>query len=182
MKKSSRNPGKVFHNTLLLLENYRNLIWRLEESLEDAEKTVHYMGGRHLSNLFHLLSLEIDEYGNERSRAAVEERLLSLHESKIIVDAIDQSMLKLKTYPEHGEKYFQILHAAYIDKEPAFQYEIQDKLLISGSTFYRYKNKAIEILDRILWGYLRPYLQELQTSPKNHGRLNGEKLGQTGES
>ena len=162
MKNQKLDSGKVYRNTELLLENYRNIIWRLEESLEDVESTLYYMGGRHLSNLFHLLFLEVDEYDQRRNRIALEERLFSLQDSKIIIEAIDNSMLKLKKYPVNGEKYFLILHAAYIDKEPIHQDEIQDRLLVSNSTFYRNKKKALEILDGILWGYLKPYLQEMR--------------------
>lgn len=154
MKNRILDRGTVYRNTELLLENYRNLNWRLEESLEDVESVIYYMGGRHLSNLYHLLSMELDEYDNRHSRLAVEERLFSLQESKLIVDHIDNAMLKLKNYPKNGEKYYQILHISYIDKEPVHQDEIQDKLLISPSTYYRYRKKAIEILACILWGHL----------------------------
>jgi hypothetical protein len=177
MRIPSKEPAKVFRNTVVLLENYRNLIWSLEESLDDVEKTVHYMGGRHLSNLFHLLSLEIDEYNNERSRTAVEERLSSLQESRVIVDCMDKAMLKLKTYPENGERYFQILHAAYIDKKPLHQDEIQDRLLISSSTFYRYKKKAIEILGGILWGFLKLHLPlQNETIMADKGEIYEKKM------
>ena len=87
MKNQKLEHGTVYRDTELLLENYRNLIWRLEESLEDVEGTIYYMGGRHLSNLFRLLSMELDEYDNEHSRRAIEERLFGLRESKLIVDS-----------------------------------------------------------------------------------------------
>lgn len=163
MKNQKLDKSTVYHDTELLLENYRNLIWRLEENLEDVEGAIYYMGGRHLSNLFRLLSMELDEYDNEHSRKAVEERLFGLRESKLIIDLIDKAMLKLKNYPKNGDKYFQILHTSYIDKEPIRQDEIQDKLLISPSTYYRYRKKAIEILSGILFGYINAYSVEAQT-------------------
>ncbi|HCS73077.1 MAG TPA: hypothetical protein DIW17_04290 [Clostridiales bacterium] len=164
MKNKTLSPTRVYHNTELLLENYRNLIWRSEESFENVENTVYYMGGRHLSNIFRLLSMELDEYDNKHSRTAVEERLFSLQESKLIVDVIDKAMLKLKSYPTNGERYFEILYTTYIEKEPLHQDEIQDKLLMSSSTYYRYRKKAIDILGGILWGYMQSLFQEMQSS------------------
>ncbi|NLC45238.1 MAG: DUF1492 domain-containing protein [Clostridiales bacterium] len=164
MKNQKMDHRTVYRDTELLLENYRNLIWRVEESLEDVESTIYYMGGRHLSNLFRLLSMELDEYDNEHSRKAVEERLFGLQESKLIIELIDKAMLKLKNFPKNGEKYFQILHTSYIDKEPIHQDEIQDKLLISTSTYYRNRKKAIEILSGILWGYVNSYSEEASLS------------------
>jgi hypothetical protein len=161
----SPDPDKVYKDTELMLENYRNLVWRLEESVEDIKDKVYYMGGRHLSNLFHFISLDMSEYDNQRSKAAIEERLFSLNDSKIIVDAIDKAMLKLKSYPANGERYFQLLHAVYIDKEQLLQHEIQDKLLISNSTFYRYRKRAISLLGDILWRMdLQPFVLDKQSS------------------
>ncbi|NLB41926.1 MAG: DUF1492 domain-containing protein [Clostridiales bacterium] len=177
MKNQKLEHGTVYRDTELLLENYRNLIWRLEENLEDVEATIYYMGGRHLSNLFRLLSMELDVYDNEHSRRTVEERLFGLRESKLIVDLIDKAMLKLKNYPKNGEKYFQILHTSYIDKEPIHQDEIQDKLLISNSSYYRYRKKAINILSGILWGFINSYTEEeAQTLPSIAEELSSNKL------
>ena len=73
-------------------------------------------------------------------------------------------MLKLKSYPTNGERYFEILYTTYIEKEPLHQDEIQDKLLMSSSTYYRYRKKAIDILGGILWGYMQSLFQEMQSS------------------
>jgi len=81
-------------------------------------------------------------------------RLQSIEESKSILDFIDLSMEHLKSYPDDGRKYYDILDRIYIEKKEKSIEALAEDYGISRSTMYREKNKAIKMFGVILWGFL----------------------------
>ena len=97
----SPDPDKVYKDTELMLEKYRDLVWRLEESVEDIKDKVYY--GRASSvQSFSFISLDMSEYDNQQAKQLLRKGSSALM-TRIIVDAIDKAMLKLKSYPANGE-------------------------------------------------------------------------------
>lgn len=156
--KSKTMNEKDFHRTKLLLEIYRDVVWRLEENLIDIDDSTYETAGKHLRDLTGFLSLEFD---TELNRKQIEEQLLCIMETKQFIDLIDKALLKLKSYPGQGELYFEILYKQYIVKHKYDEKEILESINLERTTFYRRKKEAINLFGIILWGFVLPALKEL---------------------
>ena len=150
-----------FHKTKLLLKIYRDVVWRMEDALHDVDETAYNFGGRRISDLIDFLSFGIEEFDGFRDKKVIEERFMSIAESKDMIEIIDKALVKLKSHPDFGDVYFNIIHANYICKDKMSHDEIQNKFHISESTYFRYKKNAINLLGVILWGYILPSLRDV---------------------
>ena len=142
---------RVYHNAKLLLELYSKVLWRMGESLNELDAECYEIDNKHL---FDLINSLIDE-DTQIDKNQFDRRMHSIEESKSLIEFINRALAKLKTYPENGELYFQILNKVYIESS-CFRYseeELLETLHISRSTLYREKRKAITMFGVILWGF-----------------------------
>ncbi len=150
-----------YHKTKLLLMIYRKVVWRMEDTLHEIDSSKYEFGGSRISNLIDFLSIDIEDYSITKDKRLIEDKLMNIAESKVMIEIVDKALIKLKSHPENGEIYFNIIKDSYIDKEKLTDNQIQHKHHISQSTYYRHKKKAIELLDIILWGYIVHSLKEV---------------------
>lgn len=153
---NDKDKEVTYHNTALLLKLYRKVLWRLENAIYDMDQEVMEQTSKNLLSFVDTL-VEIDPRVKQKR---IEARLRSIEESKSIINFIDQALLRVKDYPDHGEAYYDILYLTYIHKEKMPLYDVIEALHISRTTYYREKKKAIELLGVILWGYILPELTE----------------------
>lgn len=149
-----------FHKTKLLLKIYRQVVWRVEEAIYDVHDTANALGSRRIADLVDFLSFGLDDFDGTRDKQAIEERLMSIDESKIMIEIVDKALMKLRTHPDNGEIYYNIITSSYINKEKMTDAQIRHKYHLSTSTYYRYKKRAIHLLGVILWGYILPSLRD----------------------
>ena len=142
----------VYHNTRLLLDLYSKVLWRVKESLDDLDTECYESDKKHLYDLINSL-IDVD---TQIDKNRFERRMQSIEESKSLIELVDRVIVKLKTYPENGELYFQILNKIYIVNQnfKPDEEELLEILHISRSTFYREKKKAITLFGVILWGFV----------------------------
>ena len=155
-----KKDTQQFHKTKLLLSMYRTVVWRIESAILQIEETAGEYGGKRISELIDFLSFELDDYDCVKDRQAIEERLMSVAETKQIIEIIDKALKHLKTHPKQGQIYHDIITYSYIDKEAMPDDVIMRKLNLTQSTYYRYKKKAIELMGIALWGYIIPPLRD----------------------
>ena len=155
-----KKDTQQFHKTKLLLSIYRTVVWRIESAILQIEETAGEYGGKRISELIDFLSFELDDYDCVKDRQAIEERLMSVAETKQIIEIIDKALKHLKTHPKQGQIYHDIITYSYIDKEAMPDDVIMRKLNLTQSTYYRYKKKAIELMGIALWGYIIPPLRD----------------------
>lgn len=141
---------KFYHNTKSLLELYSKVHWRINSSIQEMNQECKESTNRELTELIHSM-VDIDPRINQRRLYS---RLQSIEESKSILDFIDLSMVKLKTYPDDGEKYHEILDRIYIKRTTKSIEKLAELYNVSRATMYREKNKAIKMFGVILWGFL----------------------------
>src|SRR5665647_2086285 len=91
-----------FHKTKLLLKIYRDVVWRMEDALHDVDEIAYNFGGRRISDLIDFLSFGIEEFDGSRDKKAIEERFMSIAESKDMIEIIDKALVKLKSHPDFG--------------------------------------------------------------------------------
>jgi len=143
----------VYQNAKLMLEQYRTVIWRLNQDIKDMDAVVEY---DLCTDLFSYIDALADIDTNQKSKR-LKNRLTSLENSKSLVCMIDYATEILKKYPNKGEIYFNLINDRFLMTQPVRVEEILVNYSISRRTYYRDIHKAIEIIGTILWGFILPY-------------------------
>lgn len=151
---------KMLHQSKLLLEMYRRVVWGVEHSLYDLEVTAVEFGSRRIQQLIDFLAFDFER---EIDEDKIESHLNSIAATQDLIMLIDRAMLRLREYPELGEVYFDLLNKKYIIKYGYSDQELMEALDLTHSTFYRYKKYATHLLGVILWGYVLPEFSDANT-------------------
>lgn len=147
------NP--LYHDTLKLLKNYRDVVWNLELAVH------------HLRNSFEVeFGSGIDEFldsiyqaGCDLGGSKIESYAKSIERSNKMLKLLNSSVDILRSKHKHGEQYYWILYYSYLSPQQLQNTEyILEKLEphimnISRRTYYRKRPEAIQALSSILWGY-----------------------------
>jgi len=136
---------KTYHNTLLMLQNYRNIIWALESFPDQIAEEL----DKPLENLDALLSLLDTEmvFGNHK----LESRLCGVQRSRLLLDRINEALTVLKKKPKDGPALYRIIYETYITPEDLSHSDILFRLNMSSRHYYRLRTQAINVLSLRLW-------------------------------
>ncbi len=135
----------TYHNTELLLKQYRNISWlvecfpdqiaeELDQPLEDVDK------------LIEKLDVEM-AYGNRK----IENRMEALQRTRLLLDRINEALTVLKKKPQIGERLYELIYETYIIPEKLTHVELLYRLNLSTRHYYRLKEEALNILSIRLW-------------------------------
>jgi hypothetical protein len=144
---------RLLHQSRLLLEMYRRVVWGVKYSLYDLEATAEEFGSRRIQQLIDFLAFDFER---EIDADKIESHLNSIASTHDLIMLIDRALMRLREYPELGEIYFELLNKKYIIKYSYSDQELMESLDLTRSTFYRYKRYATHLLGVILWGYVLP--------------------------
>jgi len=147
---------KIYHNTKLLLRLYSKVLWRMSNSIMEMEEKCNLSNGSKLFNIINTL-IDVDP---RVDKLLIESRLQSIEDSKSIIELINRALILLKKYPDGGERYYKILNVSYLVLVKYSENEMLELLMISRSTFFRDKKKALTLLGVILWGFVIPDIKE----------------------
>ena len=142
VKTKKRN---LYHNTKLMLKHYRDITWALECFPADVAAEL----DKPLNDLDALLSLVNAELGMDNVK--LENRLLSVQKSRLLLDRFNEALTVLRKKPGNGELMYQSLYLSYIAPESLSHNEILFRLNISERHYYRIRQQAINILSIRLW-------------------------------
>ena len=98
----------MFHNTRLLLENYRNIAWTLE-CFPDTVADELEQPFESLDTLLDRVDAEVG-MGNRK----LEGRMESVRKSRLLLDRINEALSVLKRKPGNGEKLYELIYLTYI--------------------------------------------------------------------
>jgi hypothetical protein len=135
----------IYHNTLLLLQNYRNIIWLMECFPEQIAEDI----GRPLKSVEQILQYIDDELDFENRRLEI--HLKNMQKTKLMLDQINEALSILKKKPRDGERLYALIYETYINPECLLLEEILNKLYISSRSYYRLRQQAIHIISLRLW-------------------------------
>lgn len=141
-KKKKRN---MFHNTMLMLQHYRNITWVLECFPSRIAEEL----DRPMNDLDALLSLISTEIGMDNTR--LENRLHSVQRSRLLLDRINEALTVLRQKPGNGELMYKVIFETFITPEKLSHTDIIYRLNISSRHYYRIRQQAINILSIRLW-------------------------------
>lgn len=129
----------AYHNTELLLKQYKNIVWMLEcfpdtvaEELERPFENVDEMIDR--------LDMEM-AMGNRK----IENRMESIKKTRLALDRVNEALTVLKKKPKDGERLYDVLYLTYICSENLTHNELLYRLNLSSRHYYRLREEAIRI-------------------------------------
>jgi len=137
---------KVYHNTELLLKQYRNIKWIIDcfPSVLEEELSASM---DNLDDLMSKLGIEEKAYGNYY----LHNRMKSLSRTKMLLGYLEKSVEVLKKKPKNGSILYRIIYATYMDPEETDYRDIAFRLDLSERHYFRLKSEAIRIISINLW-------------------------------
>ena len=141
-------------NTLLAI--YKDVNWNLTTKVEELNDECEEILKEDIAFAIEIL----DKFDYRVDMGKLEGRLTNLQEVQILQRFIVLAALKVKSYPDDGEKYFNILSLRYINKYKYSENEVLYRLDISKSTFYRQKKKAIKLFGYCLWNIILSQMKQ----------------------
>ena len=135
----------AYHNTLMLLKQYRNIAWMLEcfpdTIAEELEQP--------FTNLDELIDRVDVEMAMDNRK--LEGRMESIRKSRLLMDRVSEALTVLRKKPGNGEKMYKLIHLAYIAPEQLTLNEKLFRLNLSSRQYYRLHDQAVNILSLRLW-------------------------------
>ena len=144
-KAKQSNQRRVYHNTELMLKQYRNLAWVLETFPEEISDELE-QPFENIDKLISRLDVEM-AYGNRR----LEHRLEGITQARLIIDRINVAVDSLKRYANQGELLYQLIYQSYISPERLIFTEVANRLDISERHYYRLRATAFKVISNRLW-------------------------------
>jgi hypothetical protein len=136
---------EAYHNTLLLLSNYRNILWQTDSELDTIAAELNLP----LQKLDAVLSRIDAEIGMENRR--LELRLERLAKTRLLLDRINDALTSLKRKPDNGPLLYELIYLTYIGEEKLVLNDILYRLNISRRHYYRLKEQAVTAISLRLW-------------------------------
>lgn len=135
----------TYHNTLMLLQHYRTIVWLFECFPENVARELEkpFEG---VDTLLEQVDLEVS-WGNRK----LESRLEGIQKSRLLLDRVNEALTVLKKKPENGERLYKLIYLTYIAPERLSHNELLYRLDMSSRHYYRLRQQAITILSIRLW-------------------------------
>lgn len=135
----------MYHNTLVLLQNYRNIVWALECFPTTVAEELDIPMDE-LDALLDRMDMEI-VMGNRK----LEGRMESIRKSRLLLDRLNEALTVLKRKPENGARMYELIYLTYIAPDKLNHTDLLYRLDISSRHYYRLRQQAIAILSIRLW-------------------------------
>ena len=129
-----------YHNTLMLLQHYRTLVWMLECFPETV--------AAELDRPFEGVDKLIEDVDVEVA--------LGMQKSRLLMDRLNEALTVLRKKPDNGERLYNLIYTAYIAPEVLNHQEVLYRLNLSSRNFYRLRQQAISVLSIRLWATATP--------------------------
>ena len=139
------NNKQTYHNTRMLLENYRDLMWAMESVPAELRAELD-VPMTELDALISRLDLEMS-MGNRR----VESRLQTIVKSRMLLERLNEAIAFLKTKPTDGEQLYQVIYQTYIGEKKESVFDVMSELGLSKGKYYDMRQRAITLVGMKLW-------------------------------
>lgn len=145
----------AFHKTKLLLGLYRKVVWSVNDRYSNLCDFGYEAGEKDIRRGFEYLA----DFAPDIDKDRFESEVSCLFESKLIIDMIENALLRVKEYPDFGQIYYDILYKQYFMKYRFREREIIETMSFERSVFYTRKKEAISLFGVALFGYVIPELK-----------------------
>ncbi|MDR2605758.1 MAG: hypothetical protein LBC38_00565 [Oscillospiraceae bacterium] len=156
MKKKNPEPENPrYHDTLLLLKKYRDVVWSMELSVQQAKRLFQSEYGSSVEDFLESIYLA----GADLSGSDIERHAKSIERSNNMLKLVDSAVELIRRKHKDGEALYRTLYYSFLSPTrcrnvdeiiESLRNHIRD---ISFRTYYRRRNEAVEVLSSVLWGY-----------------------------
>lgn len=108
----------MYHNTQMMLKHYRDIVWALECFPEQVAEEL----DRPLKDLDALLSMVDTQLAMGNTR--LEHRMLSIKQSRLLLDRINDALTVLRQKPGNGEMMYNIIFQTFVTPDKLTHQEI----------------------------------------------------------
>ena len=134
-----------YHNTMLLLKNYRTISWVIE-CFPDAVEEELNMPFAGTDMMLERMELE-SCLGNKK----LDSRIEGIQRSRLLMDRMNEALTVLKKKPDNGQLLYELIYLTYIGPEVLSHRELLYRLCVSSRQYYRFREQAVTILSIRLW-------------------------------
>lgn len=141
----------------MLLNSYRHICWASLGSFQTVNEADFFLCDESVDRALDYLY----SYSPEEDRRSFERTMKMLCDSRLMVEIVNDTMVQVQEFPDHGNIYFEILSKCYLSK---FKYSGADLLEIFNmerSCFYDRKKEAIMVFGLAMWGTVLPKISAL---------------------
>lgn len=150
----------IYEKAKLLLTIYRRVCWATVGRADAVHEDVCYYYG---NDLDHAL-IYLETFAPEKEKQHFESRIRTLFETRWMMELMEQAMLRVKEFPDHGDEYYDILSNFYLSRTKFTERDMLDILNMERSRYYDKKKEATMVFGIALWGtallQMREFLQE----------------------
>ena len=136
---------KAYHNTLLLLKHYRDIIWAMNSIPKELREELNIP----LSDLDGLLDRLDTEMSLENIE--MENRLRTIQKSRLLIDRLNEAVSVLRDKPTDGDILYEVIYRTYMGPKPSTVTNLIMDLNMTRRRYYRFRNMAIELISIKLW-------------------------------
>ena len=144
-----------YHDTWRLLKKYRDVIWSMELSVQQVKKEFEIEYGSSIDDFLESIYLA----GADLVGTRLENHARCIDRSNQMLTLVNRAVELLRTRHKNGETYYWLLYYTYLSPQQLQNTEeIIEQLRphirdISRTSYYRKREKAVDVLSSILWGY-----------------------------
>lgn len=152
-----------YHDTWRLLKKYRDVVWSLELSVQRLRNQFQIEYGSSIEDFLD----QVYVAGADLGGTDIEDHARCIERSQKMLTLLNNAVELLRSRHKNGEAYYWLLYYTYLSPQ---QLENVDEIVeqlqphirdISRATYYRKREKAVEALSSILWGYASRDCMEL---------------------
>ena len=149
----TENPA--YHDTWRLLKKYRDVVWSLELSVQQARNSFQLEYGSSIEDFLESIYIA----GADLSGSDIENHAKCIERSHKMLKLMESAVELLRNKHKNGETYYWIIYYTFLSSQQLRNIdEIVEKLRphmrdISYATYYRKRQEAVEALSSVLWGY-----------------------------
>ncbi len=145
----------MIERTKIILAHYHEATWNTIENVEDMHEEAAELGGRRIQDILDLLYCDISD---EINTYKLEKQLLSISQTKVLIEIVDITLMRLRACPYDGERYYTIITEQFTSRRLCSCKETMIKLGLGRAQYYRQKNKALQLFSWLLFEKVLPHL------------------------
>ena len=163
MARKKITQDERYHDTMLLLKKYRDVVWSLSVSVEHAKSDFRECFGESIEDFLDSVYVA----GADLSGTDIEERAKCIERSNKMLNLVDEAVATMRQKHKNGELYYQVLYFNYFSTQ---EYRSQENILealeqagfpMCRKTMIEHRNFAVNIVSNFLWGYTAKETKEI---------------------
>lgn len=145
----------LYHNTQMMLRKYRDVVWSIDVAMAQIQINFQMEMNTKIEDF---LETAYDA-GADLSGTEIQEQLRTMERNRKMLKIIETAVSLLRKRQGDGELYYSILYHTYLTDTPIkstqgiIEQVGKDVEYMSWKTYFNKRNKAVEVLSTILWGF-----------------------------